>query len=79
MSSSVTVWRVHVLVARHAVWKQQLTDDFHSVVMEETTKTAVKELDQWIEQLNECQFLNENQVRVLCEKVRRLAPLSLRL
>ena len=29
-----------------------------------------KELDQWVEQLNECKQLNENQVRTLCEKVR---------
>lgn len=29
----------------------------------------VKELDQWIEQLNECKQLAENQVKTLCEKV----------
>lgn len=28
-----------------------------------------KELDQWIEQLNECKQLSENQVKFLCEKV----------
>lgn len=33
-------------------------------------KAAAKELDQWVEQLNECKQLNENQVRTLCEKVR---------
>lgn len=33
-------------------------------------KAATKELDQWVEQLNECKQLNENQVRTLCEKVR---------
>lgn len=32
-------------------------------------KTFTKELDQWIEQLNECKQLTENQVRTLCEKV----------
>lgn len=32
-------------------------------------KTFTKELDQWVEQLNECKQLNENQVRTLCEKV----------
>lgn len=32
-------------------------------------RTAAKELDQWIEQLNECKQLNENQVKTLCEKV----------
>jgi hypothetical protein len=33
-------------------------------------KAVVKELDQWIEQLNECKQLAENQVKTLCEKVR---------
>lgn len=32
-------------------------------------KAVVKELDQWIEQLNECKQLAENQVKTLCEKV----------
>ena len=35
-----------------------------------TEKTQVKELDAWIEQLNECKQLQENQVKQLCEKVR---------
>ncbi len=32
-------------------------------------KAFSKELDQWIEQLNECKQLSENQVKSLCEKV----------
>lgn len=32
-------------------------------------KAFTKELDQWIEQLNECKQLSENQVKSLCEKV----------
>lgn len=32
-------------------------------------KGFAKELDQWIEQLNECRQLSESQVRSLCEKV----------
>lgn len=32
-------------------------------------KVFTKELDQWIEQLNECKQLSENQVKILCEKV----------
>ncbi len=32
-------------------------------------KVFTKELDQWIEQLNECKQLSENQVKMLCEKV----------
>lgn len=38
-----------------------------AAVMED--KSFTKELDQWIEQLNECKQLTENQVRTLCEKV----------
>lgn len=33
-------------------------------------KSFTKEVDGWIEQLNECKQLSENQVKVLCEKVR---------
>lgn len=32
-------------------------------------KVFTKELDQWIEQLNECKQLSEGQVKTLCEKV----------
>jgi hypothetical protein len=32
-------------------------------------RAAAKELDQWIEQLNDCKQLSENQVKTLCEKV----------
>lgn len=32
-------------------------------------KVFTKELDQWIEQLNECKQLSEPQVKSLCEKV----------
>lgn len=35
-------------------------------------KAFAKELDQWIEQLNECKQLSETQVKTLCEKVRVL-------
>ena len=35
-------------------------------------KVNVKELDQWVEQLNECKQLSEGQVKTLCEKVRIL-------
>ena len=31
-----------------------------------------KDLDQWVEQLNECKHLNENQVRTLCEKAKEI-------
>lgn len=37
-------------------------------------KSFTKELDQWIEQLNECKQLTENQVRSLCEKVTLTKP-----
>lgn len=32
-------------------------------------KAVCKELDQWIEQLNECKQLTESQVKTLCDKV----------
>lgn len=32
-------------------------------------KASCKELDQWIEQLNDCKQLTENQVKTLCDKV----------
>lgn len=32
-------------------------------------KPGMKDLDQWIEQLNECKQLTENQVKSLCDKV----------
>ncbi|GLD68438.1 serine/threonine-protein phosphatase 2A catalytic subunit beta isoform-like protein [Lates japonicus] len=35
-------------------------------------KSFTKELDQWIEQLNECKQLTENQVRTLCEKAKEI-------
>lgn len=35
-------------------------------------RAAAKELDQWIEQLNDCKQLSENQVKTLCEKVKKM-------
>ncbi|KAM7389641.1 hypothetical protein PAMP_023604 [Pampus punctatissimus] len=35
-------------------------------------KSFTKELDGWIEQLNECKQLSENQVKVLCEKAKEI-------
>lgn len=32
-------------------------------------KAVCKELDQWIEQLNDCKQLTESQVKTLCDKV----------
>lgn len=40
-------------------------------------KSFTKELDQWIEQLNECKQLTENQVRTLCEKVSSVGFIAL--
>jgi serine/threonine-protein phosphatase 2A catalytic subunit len=37
-------------------------------------KTTLKELDQWIEQLNECKQLTEIQVKALCDKVIHPGP-----
>ena len=41
-------------------------------------KTTLKDLDQWIEQLNECKQLTESQVKILCEKVRIFSKLKFR-
>ena len=38
-------------------------------IMTMDDKASLKELDQWIEQLMQCQQLQENQVKTLCEKV----------
>ncbi|CAH0694492.1 unnamed protein product [Spodoptera exigua] len=35
-------------------------------------KASLKELDQWIEQLNECKQLTENQVKTLCDKAKEI-------
>lgn len=34
-------------------------------------KATLKDLDQWIEQLNECKQLTETQVKTLCDKVKK--------
>ncbi len=39
--------------------------------VESGDKTQLKELDSWIDQLMECKQLPENNVKTLCEKVRR--------
>lgn len=33
-------------------------------------KCFTKEIDLWIEQINDCKQLSESQVKTLCEKVR---------
>ena len=40
-------------------------------------RAAAKELDGWIEQLNDCKQLSENQVKTLCEKVCKTCHLIL--
>ena len=37
--------------------------------MSKLSKTEIADLDKWIEQLKECQPLEECQVKILCEKV----------
>jgi serine/threonine-protein phosphatase 4 catalytic subunit len=37
--------------------------------MSKLSKTEISDFDRWIEQLKECQPLEESQVKVLCEKV----------
>ena len=40
-----------------------------SLLMSKLSKTEINDLDNWIEQLKECQPLQECQVKILCEKV----------
>ena len=40
----------------------------HKPIMED--KATLKDLDCWIEQLNECKQLTETQVKTLCDKVK---------
>ena len=37
--------------------------------MSQLSKSEIEDLDKWIEQLKECQPLEECQVKILCEKV----------
>ena len=37
--------------------------------MSKLSRTEISDLDKWIEQLKECQPLEECQVKILCEKV----------
>ena len=37
--------------------------------MSKLSRTEIADLDKWIEQLRECQPLEESQVKTLCEKV----------
>ena len=39
--------------------------------MSKLSKTEIGDLDKWIEQLKECQPLEECQVKILCEKVNK--------
>ena len=38
--------------------------------MSKLSRTEIADLDKWIEQLKECQPLEECQVKILCEKVK---------
>ena len=40
-------------------------------IIDSAERSGLKELDQWIEQLMECKQLAENNVKTLCEKVRK--------
>lgn len=39
-------------------------------------KTKLKELDEWIKQLNECKQLGESQVKTLCEAVNKFCQIN---
>jgi len=48
--------------------KTVVNELLNQTVMEEHN-SSMKELDQWIEELNKCRPLAENQIKTLCEKV----------
>lgn len=47
----------------------KIDETFSSTSTAMEDKATTKDLDQWIEQLNDCIQLTEAQVRTLCEKV----------
>ncbi|MGH0173799.1 UNVERIFIED_CONTAM: hypothetical protein FKN15_070378 [Acipenser sinensis] len=51
-------------------YPRELSANFNQHKMDD--KVFTKELDQWVEQLNECKQLTENQVRTLCEKAKEI-------
>nr|CAD7261268.1 unnamed protein product [Timema shepardi] len=55
-------------VPRNKAWGRDLIQEV--ITMEE--KASLKELDQWIEQLNECKQLTESQVKTLCDKAKEI-------
>lgn len=50
---------------------------YDQIPLEMDDKASCKELDQWIEQLNDCKQLSENQVKTLCDKVNTAPFLSI--
>ncbi|RXN11841.1 serine threonine- phosphatase 2A catalytic subunit beta isoform [Labeo rohita] len=52
--------------------KRRICEDYRRIAPVMDDKAFTKELDQWVEQLNECKQLTENQVRTLCEKAKEI-------
>jgi len=59
---------LHVTLRNESVNLRSPT--FYVRIMDD--KTSLKELDQWIEQLNECKQLTESQVKFLCDKAKEI-------
>lgn len=61
-----------VIAAGTCVYYHTSFENAFKIVAQITTmeeKASLKELDQWIEQLNDCKQLTESQVKTLCDKV----------
>lgn len=56
------------LTWKHLVWHSWKKNKL-PIGMERTYQMLGKELDQWIEQAYKCKQLDENQIKILCEKV----------
>nr|CAD7400820.1 unnamed protein product [Timema poppensis] len=53
-------------------WDVAVSITFRNAVITMEEKASLKELDQWIEQLNECKQLTESQVKTLCDKAKEI-------
>lgn len=58
-----------MLIKAVKIESTKIDETFSSTSTAMEDKATTKDLDQWIEQLNECNQLTEAQVRTLCEKV----------
>lgn len=66
----IYIFLLLVLIKSFKIESTKIDETFSSTSSAMEVKATTKDLDQWIEQLNECNQLTELQVRTLCEKVK---------